>query len=424
MTPEMQPQASSTESATNANSDLRYVARQPILDARDRVLGYELLFWDGNDRVTLAKSDQAYRSLLDNTVLFGLDQLSGGLPAFVHCTADSLTDEWMHLLPPGLTVIELKADVVVDGDLLVNCRKMKFLGYRIAVDGFTGQEALRSLIDLADFVKIDMSVAGADLRRQLVEKLAEKPGRAIATNVQTQEQQRAALAEGFSFFQGYYFCHPEMLDSPRIPANRMVHLEILELVQQEVVDLYRLSQLVSCDASLTYRLLRLVNSPLCALRQEVTSIQSALMLIGERTFRHIAMLAIASDFSAGQPAEVLRMAFERGRFCEQAAGLCGLMASEQYLIGLVSMFPAMLRLEMKVLTQSLPLREKARQALEGAAVREGILLQWLLHQEKEEWPACDALLRTYNLSGEQVMRCRAEAIAWADAALSAAGSGE
>ena len=84
--------------------DFRYVARQPILDARGQVLGYELLFCDGPDRVSLAEGDQAFRSLLDNTVLFGLEQLSGGLSAFVHCTAESLGEEWLHILPPGLTV--------------------------------------------------------------------------------------------------------------------------------------------------------------------------------------------------------------------------------------------------------------------------------------------------------------------------------
>jgi len=83
------------------------------------------------------------------------------------------------------------------------------------------------------------------------------------------------------------------------------------------------TRLVKRDASLTYRLLRLVNSPMCAMRQEVKSIQSALLAVGEDTFRRIATLAITSELSGSQPAEILRMAFVRGRFCELAAGSCG-----------------------------------------------------------------------------------------------------
>jgi EAL and modified HD-GYP domain-containing signal transduction protein len=172
-----------------------------------------------------------------------------------------------------------------------------------------------------------------------------------------------------------------------------------------------------CDASLTYRLLRLVNSPVCAMRQEVTSIQTALMLVGEATFRRIAMLAIASDFSSDQPAELLRMAFERARFCELAASLCGLTPSEQYLIGMVSLFPAMLRILMEDLVRMLPLREAARDALLGRDTPEGVLLHWIVCHEHGDWVACEAIMRSSGLSHEQVMRCHCLAVEWAEAAL-------
>ena len=89
-------------------------------------------------------------------------------------------------------------------------------------------------------------------------------------------------------------------------------------MQGDSIDLRKLTRLVKRDASLTYRLLRLVNSPICAMRQEVRSIESALLVVGEQTFRRIATLAITSELGADQPAEILRMAFLRGRFCELA----------------------------------------------------------------------------------------------------------
>ena len=76
------------------------------------------------------------------------------------------------------------------------------------------------------------------------------------------------------------------------------------------------------DTSLTYRLLRLINSPACAMQQEVRSVEAALIAVGEETFRRMATLAIASELNSGQPMELLRMAFVRGRFCELGGGLC------------------------------------------------------------------------------------------------------
>ncbi len=405
------------DSAQKQTGELRYVARQPILDLSGKVHGYELLFWNGREPIIHADSEIATRTMLDNTVVFGLEELAHGLSAFVNCTAESLTEEWVQVLPPRMTVLELPADTEPTPELLAACRKLKAKGFRLALNDFTGKRQSKPLADLADYVKVDIARLDALERRNLPGKLDGSWARLVAQNVETQEQYGLACREGFELFQGYYFCRPEPLESHRIPGNRLVHLEILEVLQNEPVDLARLSQLVMCDASLTYRLLRLVNSPLCAMRQEITSIQSALMLVGETIFRRIAMLAIASDFNSNQPAEILRMAFERARFCELAAGLRGLAPNEQYLIGMVSLFPAMLRILMEDMVRMLPLRQAACEALLGLDVPEGILLHWIVCEEHGDWVACDKIVRAHGLGHENLMRCHAEAIAWTQEAL-------
>jgi EAL and modified HD-GYP domain-containing signal transduction protein len=404
-------------SAEEQSGELRYVARQPILDLHGTAQGYELLFWNGRNPTTRGKSDLATRTMLDNTVVFGLEELARGLPAFVNCTADSLTEKWVEVLPPHMTVLELASDTEPTPCLLAACRKLKALGFRLALADFTGIPEYRFLVDLADYIKVDIRKVSALTRANLLRWLAGSTASLVAQNVETQEQYGQACKEGFDLFQGYYFCRPEPLQSHKIPGNRLVHLEILEDLQSDPVDLQRLSQLVMCDASLTYRLLRLVNSPVCAMRQEITSIQSALMLVGDATFRRIAMLAIATDFNNDQPEEILRMAFERGRFCELAAPLCGLAPSEQYLIGMVSLFPAMLLIVMEDLVRLLPLRETARDALLGRDIPEGMLLHWIVCHEHGDWAECDAIVSSSGMSHEQAMRCHALAVEWSEAAL-------
>jgi EAL and modified HD-GYP domain-containing signal transduction protein len=409
--------ASLAEPVREQPGELSYVARQPILDLQGRARGYELRFWDGREPNFGTDKNLATRTMLDNTVIFGLEELTRGLAAFVQCTPDSLTEEWVRVLPPQRTVLELAATADATPSLLTACRKLKAMGFRLALTDFSGKWNFGPLADLADYIKVDAAKVDAAKRRDLFRHLKGSVARPVAENVETQQQYAEAHQEGFKLFQGYYFCRPEALESHRIQGNRLVHLEILEDLQQNPVDLKRMAQLVMCDASLTYRLLRLVNSPLCAMRQEVTSIQSALMLVGEETFRRIAMLAIASDFNTGQPEEILRMAFERARFCELAGALCGLDSSEQYLIGMVSLFPAMLRILMEDVVQTLPLREEARGALLGRDLPEGILLHWIVCHEHGSWKECDAIVRSRGLCHEQFLRCHAEAVAWTEAAL-------
>jgi EAL and modified HD-GYP domain-containing signal transduction protein len=411
------PAAKNDDLVQNQAGELRYVARQPILDLHSRVHGYELLFWNGRKPFVQADSDLATRTMLDNSVVFGLEELARGLSAFVNCTADSLTEEWVKVLPPYMTVLELPSGTEPTPELLTVCRKLKAAGFRLALTDFTGRLESGPLANLADYIKVDIAKVDAARRRTLLDCLGGAPARLVAKNVETQQQYEQVRKEGFELFQGYYFCRPEPLKSHKIPGNRLVHLEIMEDLQNEPIDLKRMSQLVMCDASLTFRLLRLVNSPVCAMRQEVTSIESALMLVGEAAFRRIAMLAIASDFSVDQPPEILRMAFERGRFCELAASLCGLNPSEQYLIGMISLFPAMLRILPEDLVRLLPLREKARDALLDKDIREGLLLHWIVCQEYGNWAECDEIVRANGLHHDQVMRCHADAVKWAEGAL-------
>ncbi len=104
---------------------LRYVARQPIMDLRSRVHGYELLFRAGPEAVFRGDGNLATRTMLDNTVIYGLERLTGGLPAFVNCTSESLIEDLVHILPPSMTVLEILENLEPTESLIAACRRHK-----------------------------------------------------------------------------------------------------------------------------------------------------------------------------------------------------------------------------------------------------------------------------------------------------------
>jgi EAL and modified HD-GYP domain-containing signal transduction protein len=396
---------------------LRYVARQPIMDLHGRVHGYELLFRAGPEAAFRGDGDLATRTMLDNTVIFGLERLTGGLPAFVNCTREALTEEMVHVLPASMTVLEILESLEPTPALIAACRKLKAFGFRLALDDFTFKPKWGPLVELADYIKVDFTLSCRQEREAILKRLRAVTVALVAEKVETQEELRQARAEGFTLFQGYYFCRPVLMENRKVPANRISQIEILQLLRDESIELRKLTQLVKRDASLTYRLLRFVNSPLCAVRQEVSSIRSALLAVGEEAFRRILTLAITSELCSDQPAELLRMAFVRGRFCELAAARCSLDPAEQYLLGMLSLLPAMLHLPMEELTPALPLRNGIRRALEGMANPERSLLRWLECHEYGDWTGCDALVESIGLSEAQVVACYGEAVEWAEEAL-------
>ncbi|MGB8097487.1 MAG: HDOD domain-containing protein [Terracidiphilus sp.] len=397
--------------------ELRHLARQPILDARGQVHAYELLFRAAAENA--GDDDAATRTILDNSMVFGLEKIARGLPAFVNCTLQVLTQEQVRVLPPRMTVLEIRETVKPTPELIQACIRLKSSGYRIALDDFTWSSPLQPLVLFADFIKVDFLKVSEDERRLLLSKLPYN-STLIAEKVETRADFETARTEGFSLFQGFYFCAPAAVHVAKIPANRLCHLQMLQLLQHDPIDLHKIAEQVKLDPGLSYRLLRLVNSPACAIRQNVCSIEMALMAIGDDQFRRLASLAIASQLSGGESNEILRMAFIRARFCELAAPLFGFEPGEQYLIGLFSMLPAMLKVPMKDLLLALPLRWEMQEALLDHDEPVRAPLQWVEAEERREWELCRQIASNRGLPPSELADRYLTAILWADEALPAA----
>jgi c-di-GMP-related signal transduction protein len=414
--------------------EVRYIARQPILNLQGHVHAYELLFRNPPEAVSPHEGDAATQAMFDNAVIFGLERFTNGLPAFVSCTLESLTEQMANVLAPDTTILAIPASLEPAPALIESCLDLKAKGFRLALDDLIVGSTPHPLIDLVDYIRVDFVQLSED-QRQNLRKLA-SPSRAIlAKKLDTQEDYRQACAAGFTLFQGGYFCNPVLLKERKVPASRLVHFDIVRLLLHDPLDIRQVSKLVMRDPSLTFRLLRLVNSPVYAIQQEVRSVETAILLVGEDTFRRIVSLAVLCEVNADQPPEILHMALLRARFCQLAAELFDLEPGEQYLLGLFSLLPAMLCLPMEEIIPALPLRDRICEALLQTMNRERTALSWLEGHERGDWEACDSILIANDPNHEhfrlakqseqpsladQLIRCYADAVVWVEASLSLA----
>ena len=137
-------------------------------------------------------------------------------------------------------------------------------------------------------------------------------------------------------------------------------------------------------------------------------------MVGDEMFRRVALLATTAELKGNRPPELLRMAFVRSRFCELAAAIAGQDATEQYLLGMFSLLPAMMRLPMESVAKALPLRREVYLALLGERNAERILLGWLESYELDEWESCDRIALEAGLNDVWLPKVYAEAILWAE----------
>jgi EAL and modified HD-GYP domain-containing signal transduction protein len=150
------------------------------------------------------------------------------------------------------------------------------------------------------------------------------------------------------------------------------------------------------------------------MRQEITSIKTALLVVGDDLFRRMATLAVAVELNSGPSPEILRMALLRARFCEIAAPLCGMNPTEQYLLGLFSLLDAMLQMPMEEALAPLSLATSIRAALLGTDETYRCPLYWLESHEHGDFARCDELAVSHGLDPDRLEQNYTAATLWAD----------
>lgn len=395
----------STEPAADTNSadeqvrleKVSYLARQPILDRRGNVFGYAIHFHGTTAEQSGSGLSAASQGMLDALALFGMERYSSGTWGFVACAAEVLTPELLEGIPTNLTVLEIPANAALSPRLTRSCQELHQAGFKLALAGYAPDDPRQSLLSMVDYVKIDVAAIDSPGWGELHKSLYGTQAVVVAENIHSHADYGKARAAGLQYFQGYYFCHPELIPNRKLPTAHKYQFEILQELFKDPLDLKTLCPLVSRDPSLVYRVLRFVNSPMCAVRYLITSIESAIMILGDAAFRRMATLAIQCTLTQSQSPELLRMALLRARFCAQAAPLCGLNTEEMYLMGMLSLLPAMMQVPMHVVLDGLPLREEIRDALAGQYCKEACLLSWLENLEANNIAGCETTAGQYGL---------------------------
>jgi EAL and modified HD-GYP domain-containing signal transduction protein len=401
------------------------VARQPILDQLGRIHAYQLLFRGRTDEA--GKGEQTCLPMAETAAHFGLQKpselkkVTGKMPAFVCYPVEALNAQLTQTLPATLTVLEIPGSLEMSPELIAVCQQLRGEGFRFALDNLKGQTQFKPLLELADYISVDFDGTSKEERKELFGCLCGgKTVPMLAKGIDTQARYVAAREEGFELFEGYFFCEPVPVRNRRPPVNQILRLDILRALQQTPLEVHKVSPLVKRDGPLTYQLLRLANSPLWAVRKEIDSIEQALMTVGDDAFRRIATTAIASEFNGNQPPELLCMAMVRGRFCEVAGAKRNLDPFGQYLLGLLSLLPAMQGQPMKDIAPTLPLGDEIRAALLGTKNPERVLLGWLENCERGDWAGCDGAAEADGLNQQELAKIYVDAVAWTESALHSA----
>ncbi len=386
------------------------VARQPILDRSENVIGFELL----SPSAPIADPRGATASVLVQSFAdVGIDRLVGALPAYVAVTREFLLAVRPIPLTPENVVLEIDASGGADDVLVAIVRDAVADGFRVALDDFRHCAGSEALLALSNIVMLDVAKLDSETLTGTVASLRGHGVALFAKHVETRAQYDDCRALGFDGFQGRFFAEPARLIGTSAPTYRLRALSMLA-ARGDLSSFESLERVIVEDPGLAHKLVRLANSAFFGTRAPVGSIRQALMMIGSVAVRRWATLLVLAGVT-DRPNHLLELGLTRARLCELIAMRDGEADAERaFTVGLFSVVDALLRVPMPQLLEELPFDDRAKFALTEHVGPEGRILGGVLSYEAGDFDECN--LSSVGLI--EIARAYREALDWTtDAAM-------
>lgn len=402
----------SVNSKTNKIAPL--FARQPIFDRENNVIGYELLFRPIEDLDIidgdLATAQVIMNTFAESTLAVAVDNTN----AFIN-----FTDTWLLETPPfgpENVVIEVLESVTATSELLTTVERLHGQGYQIALDDYSCDLGLSSLIPYASIIKVDvLAHPKKEELATLVKELRKYPVKLLAEKVEDHGMFSFCQQLGFDLFQGYFFCKPELVQGNVVQTNRLATLDLLAKLSDPDIEVDEIEHALKKDPILMVKLLKLINSARYAHKQKIDTLNRAIVTLGLESLKRWVTLVVLTGMD-DKPSALLSNALIRAKMMEAlSASIPNANAGLFFFVGLLSQIDAFFDRPLKEVLQSLPIEQWMTAAMLEHKGEAGELLSLLKCVEVGHWEALDKT--TLPLSISEVSYAYIESIEWSNAIL-------
>ncbi|MGN0687532.1 MAG: EAL and HDOD domain-containing protein [Oscillospiraceae bacterium] len=379
-----------------------YLARQPIFDPDNQVYGYELLYRSNGQQnsYTGANGDESTADVITNA-FFGLDirDIIGNGKAFINFTGNLLKRGVPKMISPDIVVVEVLENLMMDEELIAACQDLKERGYTIALDDFEFDNSYSELFQLGEIVKIDFRTDYKKIEETAyVCRYCNKI--ILAEKIETPEEYEYAKRLGATFTQGYYFARPMIMSRSSVSPLTANFMQVMQLVSQPEPEISDIVEVISRDSAMCQRLLRLINSVYFGVRNRVSSISQALVILGLDYLREWVYLMGMQRVTLNDNVEVMRVSLVIAKFCRRLSQLLPETANQGdsfYLMGLLSMLDHCGTKNLEQTLREFPLTDEIKNGLLGKGGVYSDIYRLALSYESGNWELVDKYSALYNI---------------------------
>lgn len=397
-----------------------FLGRQPILDRRQNIVAYELLFRAGQGSNANVLDDMSASAHVITHAFTELDVATvlGKHKGFINVHDDLLMSDMLELLPKDKVVIELLETIQITPEVIERCKDLKALGFTLALDDYTGLDAqFEPLFDLVEVIKLDYPLVDKNNLAGIVQRLKKWPVKLLAEKIEDRTQADLCQNLGFDLFQGYYYARPVTLTGKRADPSRLALLRLIGLVLGDA-EIGNIERVFQHDPSLTYKLLRLVNSVAMGLTQKIESLRHAIIVLGRRQLQRWLQLLMFVPNNGQTDNPLLQLAATRGKLMELLAqvqaGRDKDYQDRAFIAGILSLLDTLLGIPMEEITEQINLAPDVKLALLQRQGMLGELLTLTEKLERNDFAAAGELLDASGLQVNDLLQAQMEAMRWAN----------
>ncbi len=342
-----------------------YVARQPILDLTENIIGYELLFRDSPQNVfPLIEAGEATIRLLSEHFLSPYCNATDSKLGFVNFPHASLINQIPMLFNSKNLVVEILENCTPNTELFDAIKTLSEHGYKLALDDFVPDPQWTPFLPYIDIIKFDIQAIPIPVAKLFIDQCSKYQISFLAEKIETEQEFKQAKEAGFCYFQGYLFGKPEMIQQKTTQPNQLSIMRLCKEISALEVDFIAIEKCLAQDVFLSYRLLRFVNST-ALIDVPISSFKQALAYLGEAKLRQFVSLLTIAHVTDNKPESLYNLSIHRAKLCERLVTKLRLNIepSQAFLVGLFSLLETLLDQPLNILMQNLPISNEIKLAL-------------------------------------------------------------
>jgi c-di-GMP-related signal transduction protein len=371
-----------------------FIARQPILDSKQDIFGYELFSRSSqnNDKSEIEHTAKSDSEMLFNILsTFDIDSLLGGKIAFLNCTLESLSLDIFDIVSPKSVVLEVQRPLHETAEVAQEIsEKMKALvskGYVIASDDFILDTLYANSLEYVKYIKFQADKINTKEAVNRIIRANSLGKKIVAEKVETQSQfEFLKKLSVVSYFQGYFFYKPVTMSAKITNPATISLVRLMNMVVRQD-DVKNMEEVFKTDPSLSFKLLRYINSAGFGLSTKVSSFKHAIMLLGHKPLlKWLSVLFSTVNKNPGADA-ISKAAVTRACFMELLASkkLTKAESDNSFIVGMFSLLEAMLQVPLVVSLGSINLPTEITDALLHGKGIYAPLLNLTLAVEQDDW---------------------------------------